>query len=61
MRGTSRRSRAKQLTLFQLQTTMLRWEDLPAPTRTELVRLMASLLVRLQARVANRAGASVHE
>lgn len=61
MRGTSSRSRARQLTLFQLQTTMLRWEDLPAPMRAELVRLMASLLVRLQARAASRAGASVHE
>ena len=61
MRETSRRSRAKQLTLFQLQTAMLRWEDLPAPTRAELVRLIASLLLRLQARTGNRAGASVHE
>ena len=61
MRRTPSRSQAKQLTLFQLPTTMLRWQDLAAPTRAELVRLMASLLVRLQARAANRAGASVHE
>jgi hypothetical protein len=61
MRASYSRSRTKQLTLFQLQATMLRWEDLPSPMRAELVRLMASLLLRLQAHAANRAGASVHE
>ena len=61
MRDTSRQSRAKQLTLFQPHTTMLRWEDLPAPARAELVRLIAGLLLRVQARAANRAGASAHE
>ena len=47
MRASYSRSRTKQLTLFQLQATMLRWEDLPSPMRAELVRLMASLLLRL--------------
>ena len=61
MQVTFRRPRVKQLTLFQLHTTTLRWEDLPAPVRAELVRLIASLLLGVQARAGNHAGASVHE
>jgi hypothetical protein len=61
MRRTVKRSRPRQLTLFQLQTATPCWEDLPAPTRAELVRLIARLLERLQPPLGDRAEGANHE
>lgn len=61
MRRTVKRARAKQLTLFQRHRATPCWEDLPAPTRAELVRLLASLLARLQPRPGDRAEGAKHE
>ena len=46
-RNTSR-IRIEQLHLFRIQSTGPAWENLPAPTQQEIVRLLARLMLLMR-------------
>jgi hypothetical protein len=50
MTAIPRASRMKQLALFGERLSIPRWSDLTEPTRVEVVRLLAQLLVSVQTR-----------
>lgn len=50
MTAISRASRMTQLALFGERLAVPRWSDLTQPTRVEVVRLLAQLLVSIQTR-----------
>lgn len=48
MLAKPRRSEQGQIPLFRVPLSIPRWENLPSHTRTEIVRLVANLLVQIR-------------